>query len=386
MISISVWHSSDQPEILQTWTFQHHTRIKIGRALDNDVVLSHPLVSRYHAELIYSSDSWSLSNLSVNNTFWKGQPVQNITVQDEVVVELAPNGLNLLMCVLPDCDHSDNEPESLFCQHCGTPLQVIKQIRNYKLVQVLGKGGMGTTYQVWSADLGVQVLKEMNADVANNSKAVELFEREASMLGRLDHPGIPKFRDYFVQENNKYLVMQMIYGEDLERWVRTYGAVEPNRAIAWILQLCDILTYLHSQDPPIVHRDIKPANLIVRKTSSAIALVDFGAVKEVELVTGTRIGAPSYSAPEQNQGRPVIQSDLYAIAPTLIYLLTGRDPRTYFVDRGQGIRFYCDRIPKVSSHLAEIMTKLSDPVPTQRYLTAKDLAGELELCLLMGHG
>ncbi|MEE3717748.1 protein kinase [Tumidithrix elongata RA019] len=377
MISLNLWRSQNQPEIIHTWTFHHNPVIKIGRALDNHVVISHPAVSRYHLELRRNAKGWNLTNLSVNNTFMRGQPVHYITLPSESLIQLSTVGPNILVKVLPDCTHMGNISESMFCRYCGAPLKAIKTIQDYQVIRLLGQGGMGTTYQVWQGGQ-VQVLKEMNADMADNPKAKELFEREARTLRILKHPGIPRFEKFFIHDRHPYLVMEMIYGQDLESWVREKGVVPIQQAIAWMIQLCEILNYLHTQDPPVIHRDIKPANLLIRHTDRALILIDFGAVKEIGMPSTTRIGAPSYCPIEQSKGHPVIQSDLYAIAPTLIYLLTGKDPATYLEDRGMGMCLYSDRIAQIPSVLTKIVVKLSAPAPSDRYQTATEVAEALK--------
>jgi serine/threonine protein kinase, bacterial len=376
MISLNLWRSQTQPVIIHTWTFHHNAVIKIGRALDNHVVISHPSVSRYHLELRRSAKGWNLTNLSVNNTFMRGQPVHYITLPSEALIQLSTVGPNILVKVLPDCTHMGNAPENAFCRYCGAPLKAIKTIQDYQVIRVLGQGGMGTTYQAWQGG-EVRVLKEMNADMTNNPKAKELFEREAQALKQLNHSGIPKFEQYFLQDHHPYLVMEMIYGLDLEQWVRQKGVVALKDAIAWMLQLCEILNYLHSQVPAMIHRDVKPGNLLIRHTDQSLFLIDFGAVKEIGTPSSTRIGAPSYCPIEQTNGRAVIQSDLYAIAPTLIYLLTGDNPAIYLQDRGMGMHFYTDLIPQVPAELAGILLKLSAPLPRDRYQTAIEVAEAL---------
>jgi serine/threonine protein kinase, bacterial len=384
MISLNLWRqdasckeSQKKPEIIHTWTFHHHPVIKIGRALDNHVVISHPSVSRYHLELRRNAKGWNLTNLSVNNTFMRGQPVHYITLPSEALIQLSAVGPNLLVKVLPDCTHMGNLPDSMFCRYCGAPLNPIQTIQNYQVIRVLGQGGMGTTYQVWQGGQ-VQVLKEMNAEMADNLKAKELFEREAQILKQLKHSGIPKFEQYFVHDRRPYLVMEMVNGRDLERWVKAKGVVALRDAIAWMLQLCGILNYLHTQSPPVIHRDIKPSNLLIRHSDRALVLIDFGAVKEMDTPSSTRIGAPSYCPTEQLHGRAVVQSDLYAIAPTLIFLLTGKDPSIYLQDRGFGMRFYCDRIPQFPAKLVEILIRLSAPMPTDRYQSAIEVTEALQ--------
>jgi serine/threonine protein kinase, bacterial len=112
------------------------------------------------------------------------------------------------------------------------------------------------------------VLKEMNADMARIAKARELFEREARILKSLEHPGIPKYYDFFVENNHKYIVMELIHGHNLEQFVNQRGATDPDRTIRWMIQICDILEYLHNLEPPLVHRDVKPANLMLRNLDS----------------------------------------------------------------------------------------------------------------------
>ena len=127
----------------------------------------------------------------------------------------------------------DNPPGSLFCIYCGQPIQVERSIRQYQVLRILGQGGMGTTYLAWDRErnnlpdmsaspaAALVVLKEMNADMAQIRKAQELFEREARALKSLNHPGIPEFFDFFVEEDKKYLAMEMIHGQDLEKRIIT---------------------------------------------------------------------------------------------------------------------------------------------------------------------
>jgi serine/threonine-protein kinase len=284
------------------------------------------------------------------------------------------------------CTHEGNSPNNLFCIHCGQPLSVQQKIRHYQVLRTLGQGGMGTTYLAWDAAgliAGMPqllVLKQMNADMVRIAKAQELFEREAHTLKSLNHPGIPKYYDFFVEDGKKYLAMELIHGQDLEKRVYTTGPVTPNQAIAWMIQTCDILEYLHSQEPPLIHRDIKPANLMVRSSLNRIVVLDFGAVKEIGTVPGTRIGAEGYCAPEQERGQPLTQSDLYAIGPTLIFLLTGENPFKYYRQRGRNFRFDVAKVPTISSQLRDVIDRVTEPLPRDRYQTAKELAAALAGC------
>ncbi|MFM6132872.1 MAG: serine/threonine protein kinase, partial [Sphaerospermopsis kisseleviana] len=186
--------------------------------------------------------------------------------------------------------------------------------------------------------------------------------------------------DFFAEDRKNYLAMELIHGQDLEKRVYTTGPVTPHQAIAWMIQTCDILDYLHHQDPPLIHRDIKPANLMVRNADNQIVVLDFGAVKEIGTAPGTRIGAEGYCAPEQERGQPLTQSDLYAVGPTLIFLLTGENPLKYFRHKGRGGCFDVKNVPTITPQLREIIERVTEALPRDRFQSAKELAKALMAC------
>ncbi len=393
---------------LKNWEFQSESIIKVGRSPDNHIVLSDSLVSRYHLELHKISKSqsgniWRLVSQGTNGTFVNGVLMSQGIVSDGSLIQLARGGPIFKFQVqvpsaakIPQqcCPRAgDNPPGNLFCIYCGKPIQVERSIRQYQVLRILGQGGMGTTYLAWDRErhtlqnmgaspaAALVVLKEMNADMAQIRKAQELFEREAKALKSLNHPGIPKFFDFFVEEDKKYLAMEMIHGQDLEKRIVTQGPILPQQAVEWMIQTCEVLEYIHSQDPPLIHRDIKPANLLVRRRDNQIVVLDFGAVKEIGTPLGTRIGAEGYSAPEQDRGQPLTQSDLYAVGATLIFLLTGQSPMHFYDNRGNGYRFYIESVPTITPQLREVIENVTQPLPGDRYQTASELAEALNNCL-----
>jgi serine/threonine-protein kinase len=415
---------------LKQWRFEQEDLVRVGRAPDNHIVLNYPVVSRYHLELrrgekTDTGSGWQLVNLSSNGTYLKATPIQEpMALPELVILQLALDGPLLQIQRLPDgvrtgnsaspqlpvlpakpgsqmassppsrasgCSHEGNGPGNLFCIHCGQPLQVEQTIRQYQILKVLGRGGMGTTYLAWVADrtipaakqaeAGLCVVKEMNADMARIPKARELFEREATVLKTLNHPGIPQFYDSFFEAGRKYLVMELIHGQNLEKLVRQQGPVSTRMAIAWMIQTCEVLDYLHNRSVPVIHRDIKPGNLLVKNVSQRIVVIDFGAVKEVGMPSGTRIGAEGYCAPEQSQGRPLTQSDLYAIGPSLVFLLTGKSPLRFFKKDYQGNLLDLQQLPMISPALRRVILKVTETNPGDRFQTARELAIALRGCL-----
>jgi len=224
------------------------------------------------------------------------------------------------------------------------PLKAGEVLRGrYKINRIIGQGGMGSIYL--ADDLRLEgrlcALKEVENDRSVPEdllkEAREQFFREATVLARLDHPNLPKVSDYFSIGNRDYLVMDYVPGKDLRtmmmeaRQANTF--LTEDDVLTWASQLADALTYLHSQDPPILHRDIKPSNLKVTP-SGLVKLVDFGLVKflapgEVTVTILQGQGTALYTPLEQyggDGGHTDVRSDIYAFGATLYHLLTNKAP------------------------------------------------------------
>ncbi|MDJ0575793.1 MAG: FHA domain-containing serine/threonine-protein kinase [Xenococcaceae cyanobacterium MO_234.B1] len=396
---------TNQP--LQNWQFLEQSVIRIGRALSNDVVLKgYFQVSRKHLEIIQVQEQWQLINYGTNGTLVNDNPVKQIILNHGDLIRLAENGplfrfelevasttnlpnfKNYPTEPQPKCDHRNNLPGSIFCIHCGQPIvEEEKFIGSYQILRTLGKGGMGITYLVWDKNQTNQgaplllVLKEMKADMIRVPKARELFEREARVLKSLAHPNIPKYYDFFVENNRKYLVMELIHGQNLEDLIRQRGAINSERAIEWMIQLCLILDYLHNLQPPLIHRDVKPANLILRNLDGRLMLLDFGAVKELGTSLNTRIGVEGYSAPEQYSGKPCVQSDIYGVGTTIVFLLTGKTPMQYYRYEKNKYEIDTASIPNLSDKLGDVIKKACQPDPSDRHQSANELLESLRACL-----
>ncbi len=400
---------TNQP--LQQWEFLEQSVIRIGRAQNNDIVLhGYFQVSRQHLELTLidpQQEKWQLISRGTNGTLVNSDFVTETILNHDDLIRLAENGpvfkfelesylaenqeeVETTQILEPAviCDHQDNPEGSIFCRHCGEPIVSDEHyISSYQVLRTLGRGGMGTTYLAWDRNRTIKnapmllVLKEMNADMARIAKARELFEREARILKSLEHKGIPKYYDFFVENNRKYIVMELIHGHNLEQLVNQRGATDAPRTINWMIQVCDIVEYLHNLDPPLVHRDIKPANLMLRNLDSRLMLLDFGAVKELGTALETRIGVEGYSAPEQYRGKPCPQSDIYGIGTTIIFLLTSHTPMQYYRYQSSKFEFDIDSIPGLPTNLGEVLSIACQPEPKDRYQTAKELKEALSTCL-----
>ena len=152
----------------------------------------------------------------------------------------------------------------------------------YRVIRELGHGGMGTVYE--ALDQRVNCIVALKETIAgNNEEARRAFEREASLLGNLRHPALPKVMDYFSEDDGDFLIMEFIPGYDLAELLDLRGDRFPQaQAMRWADELLKVLEYLHGQQPPILHRDIKPSNLkltkqgeIVRRTPTRISIAIF---------------------------------------------------------------------------------------------------------------
>lgn len=207
----------------------------------------------------------------------------------------------------------------------------------YRIVAVLGQGGMGLVYRAWDINLKKAVaLKEMRPQPGLEphlyAQLRQQFEREAQILARLNHPNLVSVTDYFSSLGNDYLVMRFIEGQSLEQIIQEQGPVPENQLLRWADDLLDALTYCHNQG--VLHRDIKPANIIITSENRAV-MVDFGLVKLWDphdprtRTAMAGMGTPAYAPPEQYGGlaeHTDQQSDLYSFGATLYHALTGQAP------------------------------------------------------------
>ena len=255
----------------------------------------------------------------------------------------------------------ENPGGSRFCLQCGERLEAISGIQpgqklsdRYLIIRQLGQGGFGRTYLAEDANRFQEpcVLKEFSPQVQTPyilQKAEELFQREAGVLYKLQHPQIPRFRELFrVNINGKgylFLVQDYVEGQTYRAILETrkqhgsrFSEMEANQLL---LSILPVLEYIHRQG--VIHRDIAPDNLMLRQADQLPMLIDFGGVKQVAAnvasqyyqpgaVTpnsgATLLGKVGYAPPEQMMsGNVYPHSDLYALAATILVLLTGKEPQ-----------------------------------------------------------
>jgi uncharacterized RDD family membrane protein YckC len=287
------------------------------------------------------------------------------------------------LCINPNCPKPSNPDKNLYCQSCGSELLLKGRYRVTCLLS--SKGGFGNTYEAVE-NSETKVLKVLTND---HPHAIRLFQQEAEVLNRLNHPGIPKGEGWFAyfprnsQTPLHCLVMEKIEGVDLEEYLKlqNFKPIDQKLAIEWLFQLANILKEVHHQN--FFHRDIKPSNIIL-KPNGQLVLIDFGAARQVTstILAGnqnTQIYTSGYAPPEQEKGYAVQQSDFFALGRTFVFLLTGKEPRNKDIyDYYNNELNWRKHTLKIAPQLADFLDELMAEKATQRPANAEVILNRLK--------
>src|SRR6266571_7028225 len=242
--------------------------------------------------------------------------------------------------------------------------------KRYMIMRTIGHGGMAAVYQAQDSKHNTLcAIKEMSfSTVPTNEQkqAVQNFLAEATILSRLNHPNLPVFTDFFTEGERHFLVMEYIEGNTLEELLEMNGGpFSEQRVLGWARQLCDVLEYLHSQQPPVIFRDMKPGNIMLRR-DGRIKLIDFG-IARIFRHSGSRdtqmLGTPGFAPPEQyGSSQTDERSDIYSLAMTLFQLMTN-----VVVEDGFGLQDIHAAYPFISPAVAYALEKATAPESEDRY-------------------
>ena len=248
----------------------------------------------------------------------------------------------------------------------------------FEILKEIGKGGMSVVYLAMDRHLNKQwAVKEIRKKGGgkNDEIVINSLLAEANLMKRLDHPALPRIVDIIDNGVTIYVVMDYIEGESLDKVLEIEGPQPEELVIGWAKQLCDALSYLHSQKPPIIYRDMKPANIML-KPEGNIKIIDFGIAreyKEQSLSDTTVLGTKGYAPPEQYSGQTDARSDIFALGMTMHHLLTGVDPRS-----GEAYAPVRMWNPELSEGIEIIIDRCVQPAPENRYQNCDDLLYDLE--------
>jgi len=286
----------------------------------------------------------------------------------------------------------------------------------FKIVQVLGEGGMGTVYKVEQVGKPgyFRAVKELlispNTAADERKSAIERFDKEIDLLFNLKHPRIPSLILSFQERGNYYFVMEFVPGRSLEKILEDSKApLDEDQVITWMMQVCEALSYIHSRTPPIILRDLKPGNVMVTPDGN-VQLIDFGIARKFDPNKRTNtenLGTISYASPEhlgsitapgqkrsaQNPGKLVqtdARSDIYSLGATMYHLLTNQEPDPIQTPTTGSILAKNPRLRavqignRVVCPVEQVIIKAMQQDPAKRFQSADAMRVALRQCLANG--
>src|SRR5215472_3116810 len=284
----------------------------------------------------------------------------------------------------------DISPSLPFTLRKSMQIEVLGE--RYQLQNPIGRGGMATIYRGLDRRMDrVVAIKVLREVYSTDPKFVTRFQREAKAASALQHPNIVQVFDYGQTNGNYFIVMELVEGTDLRRYLRSRGILDIDRAVIIAHDVALGLGAAHRRG--IVHRDVKPQNILVGRDGS-IKLTDFGIAsvyKDINAerltTTGMTLGTVQYYAPEQAQGE-IVQpaADVYALGIVMYEMLTGKPPFDGDTPVSVAVRHIQDAPmppsqlnPHIPPALEEIILRCLEKVPEMRFPDGSTLARALEL-------
>ncbi len=261
----------------------------------------------------------------------------------------------------------------------------------YRLEAKLGSGGMSTVYLACDQTLDRQVaVKVMHREMSEQADQLERFRQEARAVAKLSHPNVVAVIDAGEDGGHPYIVFEYIEGETLKQRISRDGALGPQEAIAYAIEIARGLSVAHARK--MVHRDIKPQNILIDAEGRA-KLTDFGISRQLEqdgmTATGRVLGTTDYVAPEQAMGRPVDQrSDIYSLGVVLYEMLVGQVPFSADSQVGVAMKHVNEELPdvqrrrpEVSAAVALVVERSTAKDPGERYQHVGEMVDDLSTAL-----
>lgn len=252
----------------------------------------------------------------------------------------------------------------------------------YKILNKIGQGGMSIVYLAMNEKANKQwAIKEMRKEKNKNYEVMkQSLITETNLLKELKHPYLPSIADIIENDDTIIIVMDYVEGRPLSDILAEEGTIEEESVVEYAIQLCDVLDYLHSQDPPIIYRDLKPANIMLRPDGK-ITLIDFGTARKYNydsISDTTCLGTVGYAAPEQFAGETLRQTDartdIYNLGATMYHLLTGVNPSEPPYEL-YPIRRWDERL---SNGLEKIILRATRKDPEKRFNDCREMAYALK--------
>ncbi len=258
---------------------------------------------------------------------------------------------------------------------------------HYQILNLIGRGGMGAVYRVQrTSDTSIWALKEMRLppdtppdEIVENRN---LFAQEADLLRKLDHPNLPVIADFFENDGRPTMVMEYVPGQTLEDLLHDSNApMLKHQAVSYGIQLCRVLHYLHTRQPPIIYRDLKPSNVILTP-AGILKVIDFGVArthKAHKAKDTIAMGSAGYAPPEQyGKGQTDARSDIYALGATLFHMLVNLPPVPLQTPQPNAI---IQHNPSVDAKTEQVIIKAMMLDREKRFMSCAEMEKALLDCL-----
>lgn len=347
--------------------------VLLGRDSSTALPLRDTMASRMHCKIESREDGYYLTDLeSLNGTYLNGARIRD-------TVKLSFGDLVKVGETLFTFQSDEASTTTLAGQRIG----------GYRILERLGRGGMGTVYKAEQIDLQRPVaLKVISEEHTKDKDFIELFIHEARAAAKLNHPNVVQVYDVKRHNDVYYFSMEYVSGGSVQDVLNKQRRVPVDQAVRWILDAARGLDYAHKKG--IVHRDVKPDNLMISETGM-VKIGDMGLARGLNEKVGPEeetsvIGTPHYIAPEQVLGRPAdFRSDIYSLGATAYRMLAGVTPfqapsvrdlvNKKVREDAPSVR---DFNPEVPEELARIVTRMMERDPDKRYQTMAEVVADLE--------
>ena len=246
----------------------------------------------------------------------------------------------------------------------------------YEILKLIDRGGTSSVYLAMNPKLNQQwVIKEID-----NRFDTERVLKEARMMMKFDHPAIPRIVDIMEKPEFTYIIMDYVSGQSLAYELKEKGPQPQEVVIGWAKQICDVLVYLHSLNPPIIYHDLKPGNIVLKEPEKNLKLIDFGEARAC--INGNAPGGgktKEYAAPEQQEGtrgKTDERTDIYCFGTTLYRLLTGK----FAPISPEPVGSLREAYPEfnISKGMDNIIRKCTQIDPDKRFQSAAELRNALD--------
>ena len=345
----------------------------IGRDSSTALPLRDTMTSRMHCKIQQQEDGFYLTDLeSMNGTYLNGEKVREL-------VKLEHGDLIKIGDTLFTFQSDDSTATSLAGQRIG----------GYRIIERVGRGGMGTVYKAEQVDLQrIVALKVISEEHTKDKDFVDLFIHEARAAAKLNHPNIVQVYDVKRHNEYYYFSMEFVSGGSVQEILNKQKKISADQSVQMILDAARGLDYAHKKG--IIHRDVKPDNLMIAETGM-IKIGDMGLARGLEEKVGPEeetsvIGTPHYIAPEQVLGRPAdFRSDIYSLGATAYRMLAGVTPFSAPSVRDlvnkkvrEDAASIVEHSPEVPKSVAEVVARMMARDPDRRYQSMMEVIADLE--------